>query len=357
VVQRLALGLAARGHHVRVACLMTGGGVAEELRAAGIPVISLEADRRGGVSAALALLRLLREPVEVLHTFLFHSNLLGRVVGAMARVPTIVSERSVESGKAAWRVRVDRLTWRLARRWTANSREVARVLEQREGIDARRIDTIPNGIDTAHFAEHVSAVEFRSRMGIQPGDRVVVCVGRLDPLKGQTTLVRAFRDVVASEPRARLCLVGDGADRAALARHVDEFRLGDRVTFAGTIADVREALAAADVFVLPSNEEGLPGSVMEAQAAGVPVVATAVGGTPELVQHEHTGLLVPPRDAGALSEAIVRLLRDSDLAQRLAAAARASVQELSVDRMVDTTIAMYRRVRSGENASKSAVAA
>ena len=96
---------------------------------------------------------------------------------------------------------------------------------------------------------------------------------------------------------------------------------------------------------------------MEAQAAGVPVIATAVGGTPELVQHERTGLLVPAGDAAALSEGIVRLLRDGDLAQRLASAARASVQELSVDRMVDTTIAMYCRVRSGENASKSAVAA
>lgn len=342
---------------MRVACLMTGGGVADELQAAGIPVIWLEADRRGSARAAWALLQLLREPLDVLHTFLFHSNLMGRVVGAIARVPTVVSERSVESNKAAWRLWADRLTWRLADRWTANSRQVARVLEQREGIDAHRIDTIPNGIDAAYFAEVVSPAEFRSRTGIENTDRIVVCIGRLDPLKGQATLLQAFSDVIRNEPHARLCLVGDGPQRAALSRQAAELKLIDRVIFAGTIKDVRPALAAAELFVLPSNEEGLPGSVMEAQAAGVPVVATAVGGTAELVQHERTGLLVPARDPAALSDAIVRLLRDRDLAQRLAHAARSGIQELSIDRMLDTTIEMYQRLRSGETAAKGIMAA
>ena len=337
---------------------MTGGGIGAELQAAGIPVVWLEAHRRGGASAALALWRLAREPIDVLHAFLFHANLMGRIVGAFARVPAVVvSERSVESTKAPWHLWADRLTWRLADRWTANSRSVARVLERREGVDARRIETILNGIDIAHFEAAVPASGFRSQMGFAEGDRVVVCVGRLDPLKGQGTLVEAFREVASAEPRARLCFVGDGPMRAALTQQSAGLKLSNEVRFSGTLTDVRPALAAAELFVLSSTEEGLPGSVMEAQAAGVPVVATAVGGTPELVRHERTGLLVPARDPVALSAAILRLLRDPDLASRLAAAARADVQQLSVDRMVDATVDLYRRIGARAPRARGAVAA
>jgi len=324
---------------------MTGGGIGNELQQAGIPVIWLEADRHGVSSAAWRLFRVLREGVDVLHAFLFHSNLMGRIVGTLAGVhPVIVSERSVESTKAQWRVYADRLTWRLAERWTANSHTVARVLEKREGVDARRIDVIRNGVDLAYFGAEVDQIQFRSLVGLSAGDRMVVCVGRLDPLKGHSTLLEAFREVSQQEPNVRLCLVGDGALRVSLAQQADDMRLSGLVNFVGTLTDVRPALAAADVFVLPSNEEGLPGSVIEAQAAGVPVIATSVGGTPELVQHGRTGLLVPPRDPAALSAAILELLGDPARALELSTAAKAAVQELSIDRMVDATLEMYLRI-------------
>jgi glycosyltransferase involved in cell wall biosynthesis len=191
-------------------------------------------------------------------------------------------------------------------------------------------------------------------MGFGERDRVIVCVGRLDPLKGQTFLLDAFGRIVPDEPRARLCLVGEGGLRAALMRQAADLGLAEVVRFAGALTDVRPSLASAEMFVLPSTEEGLPGSVIEAQAAGVPVIATAVGGTPELVRHERTGLLVPARDPAALSAAMLRLLRDVELARRLAEAAKADVRHLSTDRMVDTTLEMYRRIGA---ATKGAVAA
>jgi glycosyltransferase involved in cell wall biosynthesis len=359
VVQRLAHGLAERGHQVRVASLMSGGGVAKELESSGIPVVSLEADRVGGGRAALSLLTHLRaDHVDVLHAFLFHSNLLGRMIGCVARVPAVIaSERSVESSKAAWRVWADRLTWRLADRWTANAQEVSRVLQRREKVDPDRIEVIPNGIDLAYFAAPVSASAFRSRYRLDVQDRVVLCAGRLDPMKGQHTLLEAFHVVLQDEPDARLCLVGDGPLRPALERRAGELKLGDRVVFAGTLADVRCAFAAAELLVLPSVEEGLPGIVMEAQAAGVPVVATAVGGTPELIQHDRTGLLVPPRDSVALAAAILRLLRSRELCQRLSAAAGAGIQNLSTERMVDATVVMYQALLSRQSAPAGAEAA
>jgi glycosyltransferase involved in cell wall biosynthesis len=298
------------------------------------------------------------EPVDVLHAFLFHSNLMARLVGPVARVPAVVvSERSVECTKKPWRVWTDRLTWRLADQWTANSREVARVLRQRERIDASRIETIPNGIDLAYFSERVSPAKFRSRMGFGPTDRIVLCIGRLDPLKGQPMLLHAFRQVATAEPHARLCLVGDGRLRETLMGQVEELELQGRVVFTGSISDVRPALASAELLALASTDEGLPGVVMEAQAAGLPVVATAAGGTPELVQHERTGLLVPIRDSSALSTAIVRLLRDRDLARRLAEGGRASVQDLSSDRMVEATLEMYQRLLARTARARLVVAA
>ena len=215
MVQRLALGLAARGHQVRVACLMTGGGISDELQAAGIPVISLEADRRGWARRRhWSLLRLAaRACRRAAYVSLSLESARPRHRRDRARADAYRQRAQCRIWKkAAWRVWVDRLTWRLARLWTANSREVARVLEEREGVDARRIDMIPNGIDTAHFAESVRERRVISLAhGLsQPGDRVVICVGRLDPLKGQATLRAAFRDVTRKEPRARLCLVGEG---------------------------------------------------------------------------------------------------------------------------------------------------
>lgn len=358
-VQQLALGLVSRGHEVRVASLLSGGGVAEELVSAGIPVVALDADRRGIARAALSFFKLLRrERVDVLHAFLFHSNLIGRVVGRLAGVPAvIVSERSVESGKTSWRLWADRLTWRLADCWTANSREVARVLEQRERIVASRITVIPNGVDVAHFSQQVNPTAFRTQCDLMSGDRVVVCVGRLDKLKGQATLLEALRIVADEEPTSRLCFVGEGALRQALERQAAELRLMGRVCFAGSLADVRPALAVADLVVLPSTDEGLPGIVLEAFAAGVPVVATAVGGTPELVEHEHTGLLVAARDPAAMAAAIVRLMRDAGLRHRLSQSAREFVQHLSVDRMVGTTEHLYQRLCPERPAGASTAAA
>lgn len=331
---------------MRVASLLSGGGVAEELLAAGVRVVPLGADHSGIAHAALSFFKLLRrERVDVLHAFLFHSNLIARVLGRVAGVPAvIVSERSVESGKAWWRLWADRLTWRLADSWTANSREVGRVLERRERIAANRIAVIPNGVDVAHFSQQVNPTAFRTRCGLTTGDAVVLCVGRLDRLKGHSTLLEAFRIVADEAPTSRLCLVGEGALRQPLERQAAELRLTGRVCFSESLADVRPALAAADLLVLPSIDEGLPGIVLESFAAGVPVVATAVGGTPELVEHERTGLLVPARDPAALAAAIVRLLRDKGLRYRLSQAARDVVQPLSVDRMVGTTEDLYQRL-------------
>ena len=346
-VQRLGLGLARRGRRVHVASLYSATDIAAELETAGIPVVGFGIERRGVVAAVRDLARFLRTTrPSVLHTFNFHANLLGRVVGAGLRVAAIVaSERSVESAKPRWRVRCDRLTWRLAHRWTVNAAAVAEVLRTRERVDAGRIDVIPTGIDVTRFEPRPRDRAIRGAHGVQDTEQLIVCVGRLDRYKGHDHLLEAFAALARERPRARLLLVGDGRFREALTARARSAGLAERVRFSGAVGDVRPALAAADVFVQASDEEGLPGAVLEAMAMGLPVVATDVGGTREAVNDGVTGLLVPARDAAALTAAVTRLLDDPGLAARFGSFGRKRVaDEFSSEREVTLTDEVYRRL-------------
>ena len=340
----MALGLRRRGYDARVASLSKGDAVAGELRTAGCPVLELEVGRRPLRALASVYDTIRRERPALLHTFLFHANLLGRVGGRLAGVPFIVaSERSVEPRKAAWRVEVDRLTWRLADVWTANAEAVADVLVAREGLARDRIAVIPTGVDTVRFSPRPDG-GFRAQLNVGD-DALLLSVARLDRLKGHRTLLEGFSYVTKRHPRAVLVLVGDGAERPALEALAASLRLTARVRFTGGLADVRPALAAADVFVLSSDAEGMPGSVLEAMAMGLPVVATDVGGTAEALAGGAAGVLVPPGNPQALAEAVASLLDAPDRCRALGARGRTLVMErYAVDHIVDETDALYRRL-------------
>ena len=156
---------------------------------------------------------------------------------------------------------------------------------------------------------------------------MVGSLGRLHPQKGFSDLLTAFAQVRQRIPSVRLFVAGDGELRDDLEAQARSLGMAAVVTFAGVRADVSEVLAALDVFVLPSLWEGMPNAVLEAMASGLPVVATAVGGTPEVVVDGVTGLLVPPQDPGALAQAIGHLLRDPDLRRRMGRAGRRRVEE------------------------------
>jgi glycosyltransferase involved in cell wall biosynthesis len=171
---------------------------------------------------------------------------------------------------------------------------------------------------------------------------VVLTVARLDKQKGLDCLLEA----AALVPEARFVLAGDGPERARLVAQAHALGLNDQVVFLGYRRDIPELLASCDLFVLPSLFEGLPLSILEAMAAGKPVIASAINGTDEAVFHGKTGLLVPPGDAAALSQAIRTLLFDPALAQRLVTAGRSQVQrEFSVETMVQRVTDIYREAR------------
>jgi glycosyltransferase involved in cell wall biosynthesis len=268
--------------------------------------------------------------IAVLHTCELYSNIFGLPGGALASVPVRIGSRRGMLETPAQQ-RAQRLAYTTAHRVVANSEATAARLRL-EGVPSQKIDVIYNGIDLAAFPVR------RRTMSLKR----IAMVACLREEKRIDVLIAAAPYVLARHPAAEFWIVGDGACReqlVALARQTGVF---GRFRFLGHRDDVPALLSDADVFVLPSRSEAFPNSVIEAMAAGLPVVATTVGGIPELVSDGHNGRLVPTGDAPALARALVDLLDEPARAAELGQAARQRVEQMcSFDRMVSRFAALY----------------
>jgi glycosyltransferase involved in cell wall biosynthesis len=212
------------------------------------------------------------------------------------------------------------------------------------GVDAEKIVAIPAGVDTARFHPAVSGAAVRGELGID--GPVIGMVAMFRHSKGHRILLQAMPEILRDEPSAVFLWVGDGVGRAALQQEVAEAGLQAKVHMAGFREDVPSCMAAMDVVVLPSiKSDGVPQVLIQALAMRRPVVASAVGGIPEVIQHQRTGVLVPPNDAQALAEAIVQLLRDPQSAAAWAqAGGRLIDSHHTLEQMIDRTAAVYTAV-------------
>ncbi len=345
----LALHLDPRRFQPQAACLYGAGATAHRLRAGGVEVTNLDMRHKRDGRVLPRLWRLLRrERPVILHAFLFHANLLACVVGRMAGVPiVVVSERSMGLDSRA-RYTVSRLIAPLADRVIAVSPAVRDFIVQRVGIPANKALVIPNGVDVARFAS-ARPID-RTAWGLPADTPLIGAVMRLDPAKGGETLVRAMAALPHAPRSAHAVIVGDGPQRGAWESLAQALGVRQRIHFVGHQADVPAWLAACDVFVQPSDREGMPNAVLEAMAAGRPVVATAVGGTPDVVVDGETGLLAPRRDPAALAWAIQSLLDDPALAQAMGAAGRQRVeQHFSIAAVVSQTETLYEALLQEKN--------
>jgi glycosyltransferase involved in cell wall biosynthesis len=337
---RLATGLDPSRFERRVVILKTQNDFESELASAGVSFAAL---RRRSPWDMLVLWRLYRELAgvrpRIVHAFLPFAGLLTALAAGWARVPIVIlSQRaSYESTLSpVWR-RVARWAHRRASHVIVNS-EAARREEIAAGFPAERITYVPNGIDAT-----LPPANDRAGLGLPTGP-LAVCVAQFAREKGHADLIAAWPLVRESVPGAALVLVGDGPLRPEIEAQARRLAVHDSVLFLGFRHPASPYLAAADVVVLPSNSEGMPNAVLEAMALGRPVVATAVGGVPELIEHGVSGWLVPARAPAALAHAILVALRDRDLGQSLAAAARARVAlHFSTQRAVSATQAIYAR--------------
>jgi glycosyltransferase involved in cell wall biosynthesis len=334
------------------ACLDEAGPLGEELRADGFPVHVI--GRRPGLDLGcpLRLARLLRrEGVDVVHAHQytpFFYGLAARLRGP--RRPILFTEhgRHQPDHPRRKRIAANRLLLSRRDRVVGVGAAVRQALITNEGIPARRVGVLYNGIDVGVYSAGSDPVAARRELGAGPDDFVLVQVARLDYLKDHATAVRTLARVVGEVPRARLVLVGDGPERPAVEAQVRELGLGDRVRLLGSRGDVARLLHGADLFLLTSVSEGIPLTVLEAMAAGLPVVATDVGGLREVVEDGSTGFLAPARDDAALAGLVRTLANDRGLCRRMGEAGRERAGRLfDESRMCADYAKIYRELHCG----------
>lgn len=219
----------------------------------------------------------------------------------------------------------------------------ARELAEVNGIPADKIRVQHNSIRPQSAAASVDVEALRARLGITSSQQIILSIGRLSKEKAHADLIEAFRQLAQTHPGLdnKLLIVGEGPELEALRAVSHGSGLAERIIFAGQVADVRPYYDIASVFVLPSHSEGSPNVLLEAMAARVPVVATEVGGVPEVVNSEETALLAPAAQPATLAAAIARVLQDSDLAARLCGAAALVVKNHSPEQYVEAIISIY----------------
>jgi glycosyltransferase involved in cell wall biosynthesis len=294
----------------------------EELAAAGVRFLPLGRSRKADVWVWGKLERYLRrERVDVVHAHKFGSNIWGTLMGRLARVPVVLAHEHTWSyeGQPLRRLIDREVIARGADRFIAVSREDRRRMTDVEGIDPRRTMFLPNGVTSSAAP---TGRDVRAELGIAAGAPVIGSVGVLRPQKALDVLLRATAELLPRMPELQLLLVGEGAERARLEALASELAIGDAVRFLGYRADVPDVLRAFDVAVSSSDFEGSPLAVMEYMDAALPVVATRVGGVPDLIDPGVHGLLVARRDHAALASAIAELLSDPDRRRTMGARAQ-----------------------------------
>lgn len=252
--------------------------------------------------------------------------------------PLLVASRRVDFRLAS--NRLSRAKYRQVDRFICASSAIGAILE-RDGIPASRIVTVHEGVDLQHVAD-APPVSLHETFWLPHGAPVVLNVAALVPHKGQRYLVDAFASVVRAVPDARLVILGQGELHESLVKQIHNLGLDRHVLLPGFRTDVLSLMKTADIFVMSSTMEGLGTSLLDAMGCARPIVATDTGGIPEVVVDDETGLLVPPRHADALADALITLLKDEERARRYATAGYERVhRRFSVDHMVRETIGVY----------------
>ncbi|MFN0111082.1 MAG: glycosyltransferase [Blastocatellia bacterium] len=339
-------------YEVRVACLNDRGPLRTEAEALGItdiPVFPLTSFYDANFVVQLTrFVRYLRQHnISVVQSSDFYTNIFGMLAAALARVPARIAARREGAERSAFNRFIERSAYRMAQIVIANC-ETVRTELIAEGVPERKILTSYNGLDLAKFQpQQASRAELLASFGMQAAvnRRLVVIVANLRPVKDHATFLRAAQRVKAAATDVAFCLAGEGELLEPLREQAKQLGLGDDVFFTGRCARVAELLAVCDIGVLSSVSEGFSNAIIEYLAAGLPVVATDVGGAREAVIESETGFVVPSGNDELMAARIIELMNDPARARSMGQQARRMVEErFSNVALLNRTAGMYDRL-------------
>ncbi len=331
-----------------VCCIQDRGELADEVEALGIPVIALDLMQRGGYDRAVvpSLRRIMRERhIDLIHTHLYHANLYGRLAARKESIAAIASVHNTYKKRKWYRHLINR--WLVGKTFvvTAGSEDVEKDLLTVDRLPKNKVVRLPNSIDLSRVNTPHSKAEAKQRFGFAEKDLVIGTVGRVEEQKGHIFLLEAFTKLRQRPDgqRLKLLLVGDGRLLSQLKEVTERLGISEAVRFPGNIPELADVYRAIDLFAMPSLWEGLSLAMLEAMAAGLPMVATEVGGARDVLGDNQWGLLVPPHDAAALASSIGKLLDAPSATACLAAAGRERVHaNYSVAALAHQLAGLYR---------------
>jgi len=327
-----------------ICCLSVRGKLADEVEADGVPVIYCENQARlGKYLRGVELGRIMREhKVDILHTHNTTAFIDGLIGARLAGVPVTVHTDHCKNYpiERRWMV-LENIASRLVDKVVAVSHHTRGELMEFEKMAADKVTVIHNGINPRPHAA-LSPEVLRREFGIGPESFVIGTVGRLEAQKGLDLLLRSIPAVIAAAPQARFILVGGGTREAELKALSRSLGIEDHVVFTGWRTDAIALMKRFDCFVQSSNFEGMPMVLLEAMSLAKPIVATAVGGVPEVIEHEHTGLLIKSREEQELSQTLLRLVTNPDLTRHFGMNGRARYeQRFTAEAMASTYQQLY----------------
>ncbi|MBI5071375.1 glycosyltransferase [Candidatus Falkowbacteria bacterium] len=333
----LARRLSADNFEVKVATAVRGGPLVQDFKEAGIEVRIFEKRGKIGLGLIFKLWRFLRrEKPDIVHTHLFGGDTWGRIAAVLARVPIIISTEHNTNLDEGWAKRkLKKFLSHFTKKIVAVSEAVKNYSVVYDKIRAKKIVVVQNGIDLEKF---ISSSE--KDFGDPP---IIGVVGRLEEQKGYKYLFEAL-NLIKTIPWI-LWVVGDGSKKSELERLAKDLNLRERIIFLGARRNIAEILNQIDIFVLPSLWEGLGIAVLEAAAAGKPIVASRVGGIPEIIEEDRTGILVEPKNVKSLADGLEHILLGSAEAKEMGARARAMAEEkFGVEKMVGSYENLYKEL-------------
>jgi glycosyltransferase involved in cell wall biosynthesis len=327
-----------------VFCLGGAGQLVDEIRQANVPCEYLNVRRQNPFQAIIRLTwQLRRFKPQLVQSFMFHANLAARIAAPWAGWPWVIGGLRVAEHQKRWHLMIDRLTASLTTGSVCVSGGVLRFSREIARLNPARLTVIPNGINPKPFDTAVAVR--RTTIGIPENAHLALCVGRLDLQKGLPDLLEAAKRVSAQRPNWYLALAGDGPSRTWLIEQLGKQpQLQKKNLWLGRRDDIPGLLKTANVLVHASLWEGMPNVVLEAMAARLPVIGTAVEGTEDLVSPGQTGWLVPPSDPEALAHALIEAVDSPDLCRRFGEEGRRRVErQFSLEKTVEA----YERLWAG----------